>query len=544
MSSAIVSMCAKRILLRLRLLRTGRTLQKRNVQLMLRWAIDCLKKDGSKGAYQRYEQLGHFVEMAKVVTRSADAWENHQTTAQLEELVDSVYNLKQTIDIEAFSRAMTARSMDPGGRRSLTNTINKVARYREIACLLYRMSRKKTLLRHMELTPVNLPMEAYSRSSEALARSNLRDAFVRANPLHRKADIKHMRRLINTRDYDVDAQFASQVTKTLTQSKIHAEIQLLYHTELNPSRLPPRIVASSKDACFLCNAFLAMHGKLHTARVHGRLYPGWRLPCIPAFADLEQSFNGVLSRQINASLATLLSRGQKTVYPDPNESTLLTLRHSASTLHSRCLAQELVTEKRLVGSETALAIETTIATPICGGEPGDINDKGLGDSNTSSEEDMTEHTVNELSSAETGREEPAISGEAAPATVETIQHSPFMIASNSGTSSEVEMLQGQPISMGRENAFIRAGKLHLHVEYPAQTASVQHIQTVEHRTHVLEWLNKSGERRLDEEQELEVVDIGHLKEEKTYDMVDQGGLLIVAGKVVVRLALQNEKLSL
>jgi hypothetical protein len=206
------------------------------------------------------------------------------------------------------------------------------------------------------------------------------------------------------------------------------------------------------------------------------------------------------------------------------------------------LAQELVTEERLVGSETALARETTMAIPICRGEPGDINDKGFGHSSILSEEDTTEHAVSELSSAISGREESAISGEEAPATVETLQHSPFMMTSNSDASSEVEMPQGQPISMSRENAFIRAGRLHLHVEYPAQTAIVHHIQTVEHRTHVLEWLNESGESRLDGEQELGVVDIEHLKEEKTYDMVDQGGLLIVDGKVVVRLALQNEKL--
>lgn len=508
---------------------------------MLRWAIDCLKKDGSKGADQRYEQLGHFVEMAKLTTRSADAWENHQTTAKLEELVDSVYNLKQTIDMKALSDAMTAQSMDPGGRRSLINTINKVARYREIARSLYRMSRKNTLLRHMELTAVNLPMEAYSRPSEALARSNLRDTFVRANPLHRKADLKHMRRLINTRDYDVDAQFASQVTKTLTQSKIHAEIQLLYHTELNPSRLPPRIVASSKDACFLCNAFLAIHGKLHTARIHGRLYPGWRLPCIPAFTNLEQSFNAVLSRQINASLATLLSRGQKTVYPDPNESTLLTLPHSASTLHSRCLAQELVVEERLVGREAALAVETTIPAHVSKGGPEDTNDEGSGRSNTSSGGDTTDHTVSELSDARTEKRA-AISGEKAAATVKTIQRSPSTITSNSEASSEFEMTQGQAISKNRENALLKAGNLHLHMEYPAQTATVHHIQTIEHHTHVLEWLDESGRKRLNAEQELEIVDIEHLKEERTYSIVDQGSILIAAGKVVVRIVLQNENL--
>ncbi|KAH3908695.1 hypothetical protein HBI56_074220 [Parastagonospora nodorum] len=541
--SAIVSMCAKRILLRLRLLKNGRNSQKQSFQLKLRSAIYCLNKDGSTGSnLQRYKPLSDFVEMARLITKSADAWVNHQTTMKLNELVDSVYNLKQTINIEALSTAMTARNMDPGSRRSLINTINKVARYREIARSLYRMSRKNTLLRHLELIPVNLPIAAFSRPSEALAMPSLRDTFVRANPLCREADVKHMRRLINRPDYDVNAQFASQVTNTLTQSKIHAEIQLSYHTEMNPSRLPPRIVASHKDACFLCNTFLAMHGKLHTARTHGRLYPGWRLPCIPAFADLEQSFNAVLARQINASLSTLLSRGQKTVYPDPNESTLLTLPHSASTLYSRCLEQDLAVEEWLVGERTVLAVETTIPAPVSEGELGDTNDEESGCSNTSSGEDTMEHKVSKLSGATIESETAVIGGENVAATVDTLQRSPSTITSNSDAGSEVEMMQGHPISMNREHAIVKAGKLHMHVEHPTQSTNVHHIQTSEHPTHVLEWLDESGTKRLDAIKKLEIVDIEHLKEERTYNIIDQGYLLIVAKNVVVRLALQNEKL--
>ncbi|EAT85179.1 hypothetical protein SNOG_07713 [Parastagonospora nodorum SN15] len=348
---------------------------------------------------------------------------------------------------------MTARNMDPGSRRSLINTINKVARYREIA--------QRTLCSDTwELIPVNLPIAAFSRPSEALAMPSLRDTFVRANPLCREADVKHMRRLINRPDYDVNAQFASQVTNTLTQSKIHAEIQLSYHTEMNPSRLPPRIVASHKDACFLCNTFLAMH--------EGREW--------------------------------------------------------------------------LVGERTVLAVETTIPAPVSEGELGDTNDEESGCSNTSSGEDTMEHKVSKLSGATIESETAVIGGENVAATVDTLQRSPSTITSNSDAGSEVEMMQGHPISMNREHAIVKAGKLHMHVEHPTQSTNVHHIQTSEHPTHVLEWLDESGTKRLDAIKKLEIVDIEHLKEERTYNIIDQGYLLIVAKNVVVRLALQNEKL--
>jgi hypothetical protein len=50
--------------------------------------------------------------------------------------------------------------------------------------------------------------------------------------------------------------------------------------------------------------------------------------------QLEQRFSKVLVTQIRASVATLVLRGRKTVYPDLNESTLLSLVHSESTMPS------------------------------------------------------------------------------------------------------------------------------------------------------------------------------------------------------------------
>ena len=90
---------------------------------------------------------------------------------------------------------------------------------------------------------------------------------------------------------------------------------------------------------FLCNAFIHMHGRMHTTRSHSRLYPVWRLPFAPTLRVLEQRFDVLLESRINAGLRALLSRSRKTAYPDPNESTLLTLPLSASTSRSVLVAQ-------------------------------------------------------------------------------------------------------------------------------------------------------------------------------------------------------------
>lgn len=84
----------------------------------------------------------------------------------------------------------------------------------------------------------------------------------------------------------------------------------------------------------LCNTFLSMHGIAHAPRSHGRLYPGWRLPSIPHLSNLERRLNCCLETVIKESLSTMLSTQKRIMFPFPQESTLLTLPISVSTLES------------------------------------------------------------------------------------------------------------------------------------------------------------------------------------------------------------------
>jgi hypothetical protein len=49
---------------------------------------------------------------------------------------------------------------------------------------------------------------------------------------------------------------------------------------------------------------------------------------------MEERFNVSLDCLVNRSLDTLLIKRKRIAYPDPNESTLLTLPHSMSTIVS------------------------------------------------------------------------------------------------------------------------------------------------------------------------------------------------------------------
>lgn len=84
--------------------------------------------------------------------------------------------------------------------------------------------------------------------------------------------------------------FHPPVCETLRESKIHADIQVVSYLETHGPKSAPRVVTSSKMACFLCNVPLRQAAKVYTKRYHGRLYPDWKLPCLaPAFHSRKSS---------------------------------------------------------------------------------------------------------------------------------------------------------------------------------------------------------------------------------------------------------------
>jgi hypothetical protein len=78
------------------------------------------------------------------------------------------------------------------------------------------------------------------------------------------------------------------------------------------------------------------------------------LGIVARIVHLDLRLNSALEDQIKGSLKILLSRQKKTIYPDPNESTLLTLPLSTLTLRTSALA-EAVGESPRDGTYTAIA---------------------------------------------------------------------------------------------------------------------------------------------------------------------------------------------
>lgn len=366
---AIVSMCSNRILHRLRLIRNSRTSGRNSIEKLLDKAEACLKYPANRNSlkFNSVEPtlVSSFLKAARDVVKSVDAWRKHQVLTQLEALVESVYRLHRSGTVEKLLDGILSKAMDPSMKQSLANMVKKVARYREAARLLVRLARDFPLIRQAKVDKVSLPADMFEKPSvENNYSASLPATLQQLGQKYCQKNISDISRLLFAKGENLDSQFVRQTRQSLERAKIHAEIQLIIYCDhyMSQQFRPPRVVSSSKDACYLCNLFIATHGKVHTPRCHGRLYPGWRLPVHPELEELQGVFIKRLENQLRKSLDKLLKDQRKVIHPRPNESTLLTLSPSLLTLRSGLLSRS-GTQLVLSGNNEDKAINEVAPIP-------------------------------------------------------------------------------------------------------------------------------------------------------------------------------------
>ena len=264
-------MCSVRILCRLRFISNSRNTLRQPFKELLQGAVNSIRWLEKETAQDTGLLLLStlFVEKAKDVIKLVDAWAKHRKPARLVELVEGVYRLWRVGELQDLLSTIPNRIMDPASRKNFLNIISKVARYREAARFLYRTAKKIPLVRRMKIVLVSLPQNAFQKIPANQYTPTLPSMVSRISVRHgQQWNIGQVCRLLSVSEVEANDRFAQQTRKTLKDAKIHAEIQLLFYCELEASKLPPRVVCSTKDACFLCNAFIRMYGKIHTPRCH------------------------------------------------------------------------------------------------------------------------------------------------------------------------------------------------------------------------------------------------------------------------------------
>ncbi|KAJ5711293.1 hypothetical protein N7488_005449 [Penicillium malachiteum] len=381
-------MCSVRILSRLRLVPNKRKEAQGFTKLKERFAnaqkgIKSIKHEKLQNA-NLIETSAQTLSNLKNVMQLLTKWSKYQVTNRLNEFLAGIWRLNKVENISKLLELIPTGKFgffqDSHVATSLFNMISKLSRYYRNARVLYCIAKNFPLVRNMQVQLAELPPEAFARPDRSEYVPNIQDVTSLLGIINGRhygcSEISKYMKL--AKDEVLSQWFPKRTQKILEESKIHSEIQLITYCEIKSTpELFPRVIASSKDACFLCKAFIKMHGRMHTSRTHGRLYTGWRLPALWQFKDLQMRFNQVLLAQARKTIAARVveSRAYRHLQP-PYESTLLlplsiltattSMSRPASTLRPASVLHPSSTsglENKLHRSSTS-RLETIPTSPI------------------------------------------------------------------------------------------------------------------------------------------------------------------------------------
>ena len=128
---------------------------------------------------------------------------------------------------------------------------------------------------------------------------------------------------------------------------IHAEVQMIAHYELSPTKKRPRVIGASKEACFLCDAFVRAHKQFCLSKAHRHLYHQWTVPDLKEYSpktrarlqDCLQQVHREIVREKNRKINISMRRPYplqssinllRAVLRSPSQSTAIS--HIASTI--------------------------------------------------------------------------------------------------------------------------------------------------------------------------------------------------------------------
>ncbi|KAK2812897.1 hypothetical protein FQN50_000918 [Emmonsiellopsis sp. PD_5] len=213
----------------------------------------------------------------------------------------------------------------------LPKGIGKISQYYSICRELVSAARKYPIFKRI-FVEVCVPYSNKSPLSsvpEITLKESLTNLYPGRNQKKINTLISQLAAMLGKKNSDLGEEFENRLALLRNGCKVHAEIQLLLFYELQPDHRRPRVIASSKSACYLCTIFIQTHGAYHMARSHGRLYDGWMLPtwtmgASSSIAQVAQRFNSNLEDEIRAII-----NDKRRPFVHPNESVLFS--HAAWT---------------------------------------------------------------------------------------------------------------------------------------------------------------------------------------------------------------------
>lgn len=251
----------------------------------------------------------------------------------LAKLVGQIALLTEAVPLDRLLKGVKNQEMDPSSRDRLLDCLSKIARYRECARFLCRKAEKLPMLRNVEVLKVQYAARARDDAFPSPTTVDFERSLRRFQYGGKPLNISTLPGWLEQAAKTVRGSFPNDVNRIRREAKVHAEVQLLVHYDnAGDEVVPPRILASNKDACCLCHNLIRLHGRYQVPKSHGRLYRGWCMPVAYQGGPLQHALNAFLERQISATLRGLMTLPRRPLMIFPNESTIFPINLSASTL--------------------------------------------------------------------------------------------------------------------------------------------------------------------------------------------------------------------
>lgn len=163
-----------------------------------------------------------------------------------------------------------SRLLNPDAGAKIAVTITKLNRYFSVSRFLLQAAQKYSVFSRIRISVISFRAPKLARMELDPTMAGVIDDLLEGPKRRTLTSKLHVES--STAIHDCIRQGATLAVP------VHAEIQLLFYYENSFSSVPPRIICSSKQACFLCNLFFKIHSRFIIPSTHGRLYEKWALP--------------------------------------------------------------------------------------------------------------------------------------------------------------------------------------------------------------------------------------------------------------------------
>ena len=288
---------------------------------------------------------GLFVDLENLATSNA------RSSLGLEILFQLVMTCQRAHDRRVLDQVLTNSSrLTPNSRKGIVLAVTKLCRYFTVSRFLLQAARKYSVFSRVRISAVSIKAPNLPAIELDLMTMDLVGGLLKGSRLER-ASKSH-----ESSTDTIEDRIRHEATLPVP---VHAEIQLLFHYERNACKAPPRVICSSKKACFLCNLFFKVHGRFIVPSTHGRVYEKWALPSgVKGTGNADNDISTTMWTFVSAVELALHREVESTrrPYPDPNESIVL-----QSAVCS--LSNQSMTSTRISISQEPVRLENHLYPP-------------------------------------------------------------------------------------------------------------------------------------------------------------------------------------